>query len=481
MVTGYATSTRTRNLIALVFLVVLMPLPALAADISPMQPAPEFFITGINENYQGNSIFSPSNGDGTFGVETSTQQGREFLAVDSDDMDGDGDNDIVAIIGKYIHLLSNDGNGNFIDSAPPIWIGYSPVTQMKIADFNNDGLNDFVVGIGASNYLSLRYIDIYLQDTSGSFTRNRIDARSQFPRLAYLFRALDTGDIDGDGNVDLLVQTIKWGDQLFIFYGDGSGQFSAPSAITWHDRNILPEKFQYVTALALVDVEQDGDLDVVLGGAVFTNTPSNYVLENDGQGTLTVNPEPAFYIPLDSPGCGTAMDSSDFDHDGDTDLIVNAHCEGIVYYVENQGGSFAEPVVVGISSTGKYSYFIGASQPAAATQTPEDILEELIEDVVTAPELTFSNPNQAKALSNKLAAILESLNTIDDTMTAAEKLVIYQAAVDKLRNDILKKTDGFYSGKSKSDWVTTQEGQDYLYPKLIKAIELIQNEIDTLS
>ena len=39
-------------------------------------------------------------------------------------------------------------------------------------------------------------------------------------------------------------------------------------------------------------------------------------------------------------------------------------------------------------------------------------------------------------------------------------------AIDKIENDLMAKTDGFFEGNPKNDWVVTVAGQDLLFPPL---------------
>lgn len=87
--------------------------------------------------------------------------------------------------------------------------------------------------------------------------------------------------------------------------------------------------------------------------------------------------------------------------------------------------------------------------------------------------------NLLNALQNKVEVVAASLATINDTLTNAEKLAIYQDALGAL-NSILDKTDGFYGGNPENDWVTTAEGQALLYPQVKQAIDFVQGAIDTL-
>ena len=96
------------------------------------------------------------------------------------------------------------------------------------------------------------------------------------------------------------------------------------------------------------------------------------------------------------------------------------------------------------------------------------VTEKLDETIAQIGELdpnNLNNPNSATPLINKLDAALAMLDE-----------GLYQDALDKLRNDILKKTDGCANTgqPDKNDWILTCEDQQKVYPLVLRAIELLE-------
>ena len=72
---------------------------------------------------------------------------------------------------------------------------------------------------------------------------------------------------------------------------------------------------------------------------------------------------------------------------------------------------------------------------------------------------------QKKALSNKLNAVLNQINS-----------GAYQGAIDKLNNDIKAKMDGCMGGNPEDDWIIDCSAQK----KLIKIINQIISELNKI-
>jgi hypothetical protein len=82
---------------------------------------------------------------------------------------------------------------------------------------------------------------------------------------------------------------------------------------------------------------------------------------------------------------------------------------------------------------------------------------------------SLKNTNMANALSNKIDEVLAMIDAGN-----------YQAALKKLENDILKKTDGCAnSGRpDKNDWIQTCDQQAQIYPLIMETIEYVESLIE---
>jgi len=156
-------------------------------------------------------------------------------------------------------------------------------------------------------------------------------------------RGVGFGDLDGDGDPDLLLA--HHGISNTLFFNDGDGTFTADGF------SIVSRGGGNSNGVSLADFDDDGDLDLFVANNAFFH--SNFLYENLGGGAFAlVRTGPLVADQSSSMSAAWA----DVEGDGDLDLFVaNASFQRNRFYRNEGGGVFTEifagPVVSGASDS----------------------------------------------------------------------------------------------------------------------------------
>lgn len=156
------------------------------------------------------------------GSPTTVQVANAAMAVFVADATGDGAPDLLAAdgTGAMVEVIDGDGAGGF---APQRGISYTAVGAWDLdgADFDNDGKIDVVAGewdAWAGGITAGRGAHVMLGKGDGTFARSaRLDLGGHAPS------GTSAGDVNGDGNDDVITSTY-YGTAL-QFLGNGDGTF----------------------------------------------------------------------------------------------------------------------------------------------------------------------------------------------------------------------------------------------------------------
>jgi hypothetical protein len=127
------------------------------------------------------------------------------------DLDGDGDLD--ALIGNHLdpdRLYLNDGTGFFSDTTGQLPVNLDATTSVALGDVDEDGDLDAFMGNGSNPYYG-EPDRLYLNDGSGSFA----DATTLLPAITDVTRAVALGDLDGDGDLDAYIGKFQHQDRVY--------------------------------------------------------------------------------------------------------------------------------------------------------------------------------------------------------------------------------------------------------------------------
>ncbi|MGI9015065.1 MAG: FG-GAP repeat domain-containing protein [Phycisphaerales bacterium] len=247
-----------------------------------------------------------NNGDATFAA-PETISFNEYTGggvhVNSADVNGDTWPDVFAATGVYGDwwLMLNDGAGNLL--TPQRFRAGAVPRNIQTADLDLDGDRDLIV-IATDSIEAC----VYLNPGDGAFAQPDVIEMTPTSDAPSFTTNLEAGDIDGDGDLDLIIGTRSDFEESFginVRRNNGDGTFAPIEA--------YPDS-TYPLAIKLIDTDADADLDVlfVLSSGRFG------VLVNNGSGTFTRQMRHTF------GGSITQVDAVDLNEDGNLDVVVNA-------------------------------------------------------------------------------------------------------------------------------------------------------------
>jgi hypothetical protein len=237
------------------------------------------------------------------------------------DLDGDGILDIlVANLGVFWNVDTDQGSvvwlrglGNDEFETHVLVDGISRVNDLRAADFDGDGDLDIVVGV-FGNYTTgmILYLENFTEDYSEpDFEPISIDGNTGTSDIHLT-------DLDGDGRPDFIALQSQQHERVVAFLNAGRGRFN---------REVIyeaPHPRWGSTGIKLVDLDGDGDVDILLNHGDAIQVPPVLRpyhgfgwLENEGRFPFT------YHRLAYLPGAHTAQ-PADLDGDGSLEIVSSA-------------------------------------------------------------------------------------------------------------------------------------------------------------
>lgn len=250
----------------------------------------------VSSSFSQELLLIPNIGLGEYGAPITILNTGYINYLETMDIDGDSDYDIIINIGIDILCLKNTGGMNFTN---PVTLGSTAgnyaVQDLIVGDINND-LTDDIIFYSFYNVFAIKSLG------NGNFTSPQILFSVQTNPL------LTIGDFNNDNLNDLLVnnQSNNWTNWNDLYLNNGNGIFTNNGAFSF-----LPCAIK----LLADDIDHDGDEDVA---GYFCDVSLKWY-ENNGSGSFLEHAiEP---INLSTPYSDFDAVLSDYDNDNDLDFL----------------------------------------------------------------------------------------------------------------------------------------------------------------
>jgi hypothetical protein len=211
--------------------------------------------------------------------------------------------------------------------------------KMSVGDVNRDKLDDVYIGGGQGQPGSL-----FVQTKTGQFIRTPQPAFEEDKQYEETCSAMF--DIDGDKDLDLLIGS--GGEEfldarllLRLYINNGRGKFARAKGLKRADIvNNLQKIYVNASCIAPADVDNDGDMDVFVGGGVVTGRygfdSDSFILLNNGKGMLTGSPT-SFESRKHPTGMVQSAVWIDINHDEFPELITAGEWMTPTLWMNNNG------------------------------------------------------------------------------------------------------------------------------------------------
>ena len=239
------------------------------------------------------------------------------------DYNNDGIDDVIQFDGYDVNVAYSWPGPQFY-SGNPLTKSYPIVDNKKIfaskmitADFDGNGYKDVFLQSGmdpsGTDWSTCWYCDPILPNTIMFNNGGNSFSVKELTEWKGIWRTSAVGDIDNDGDVDILMFTTHQSKGLYnkILINDGKGNFSV--------RKSDIDTIEWTDATELIDINKDGFLDLLINDIVdkanrfriLWGNGNNFTLNN----SITLDVRTDMWV-LD-------IDAFDFDKDGFDEIVLS--------------------------------------------------------------------------------------------------------------------------------------------------------------
>jgi hypothetical protein len=241
-------------------------------------------------------------------------------SVEASDLDQDGDMDLLATVRFADDVLwfeNTAGNGSAW-ATHTVASDFARADSATAADLDGDGDLDIVASGGNANTIAWW--------PNETIHRSFLAGERGFVGQQYLYITwIDSADVDGDGDQDIIGTSAR--DRVLYFEntaGDGS---------IWTQHN-LQLNFEQARMIKAGDLDGDGDIDLVAIGEMEDQVAWWENSEGDGSVWIKHIIDSVFDRPF-------TVEAVDLDQDGDIDVLAAGFRAQEVVWFDNQGGGAA--------------------------------------------------------------------------------------------------------------------------------------------
>lgn len=239
------------------------------------------------------------------------------------DLDNDGVLEIVIPSSDGLHVIDHGVN----EIIAPGWDGYS-ARPIVLADLDGDGTLE-IIQIESSNFGIIHVRDRFGNDLPGWPIQPMVPEGSE----KIFHSALAVGDLDGDGEKEIVVQLLRGGfvinddaPTVYAFNLDGTEKWSTTVPHDYIDFATDNQDATWFNDVVLGDVDGDGFLEVVyFRDGIYTAMYGGLAYVFDHRGNIREQWTVPISDPMTDPfifGSQIQLALGDLDNDGDLEIAI---------------------------------------------------------------------------------------------------------------------------------------------------------------